>query len=480
VKIDRRKFIIKTRDLLIYSPLAVSAFDLASCKKVETPIEKNESYSLAAKVRTHSSGPRKMVINKPAIADANITDGYLDKQSYLPGETCEVFISSNATYQNGYINIYDMNSRVVLQVPFTQLISQTPQTDAPFEKGYGYMASVNFTLPDLKSNVYLIANKIPLVVKSADSAVDFTVVYPSNTENAYCVSGGRSLYVNPNPAAATVSFLRPIPLSYYAGGFFRWILAHQTYNYNVIADSDLEDPTNIKGKLLIIPGHGEYWTRNARVNFDAHVSSGNPALVLSGNTMYWQVRYNGSNDQLICYKSIKNDPIADPLLKTGLWANPSLKYPIVPSIGVSALNGGYGDRGTGSWKGFKITNASCPLFSGTGLKNGDIMPCDTHEYDGSPITGIDSNGYPILDASSFYKSNLLGFDIALDYYNVNKYNYATALITQRSATAGVIVNMPTTNWCTLHSMRDDAVANLPMHTITKNAIDCLLNDINLF
>jgi len=469
-KIDRRNFLLKARDLSFQIPVLLSAVSLSSCFK---PLQGDVP------------GP---ISSKTVVPDAAIVDGYLDKQSYFPGEECTLFISSDKTYLGQDIATYDAAGKLVYKIPFTSIRTQAMQTDVPYENGFGYQPSITFTIPKLKSNVYLIANKIPLVIKSSNANIDFTVVYPTNTENAYCNSGGKSLYVNPNPSTTIVSYLRPIPFSYYAGGFFRWILAHQNYSYNVISDTDLEDASNIKGKLLVIPGHNEYWTRNARLNFDGHVNSGKPALILSGNTMYWQVRYanSGSNDlsgginQLICYKSAKTDPDTDPLLKTCLWIDPSLKYPQLASIGVNSQNGGFGDRGTESWKGFKITNPNSPLFSGTGLKTGDILPCSTHEYDGTPKKGVDQNGFPIIDDSLFYKSILLGFDKARDYTDVNKYNFATAVVTQHSASSGVVVNFPSTDWCTIHNLREDGGADLQIHKITKNALDCLLNDVNLF
>ncbi len=53
---------------------------------------------------------------------------------------------------------------------------------------------------------------------------------------------------------------------------------------------DLEDYSEIAGaKVVVIIGHSEYWTRRARENFDRYVLEGGNALVLSGNTMWWQV-----------------------------------------------------------------------------------------------------------------------------------------------------------------------------------------------
>ena len=72
----------------------------------------------------------------------------------------------------------------------------------------------------------------------------------------------------------------------------------------------MDDYENIRGaKLLVVIGHSEYWTRTARLNFDRFVDEGCHALVLSGNTMWWQVRYSENKDRMICYKG-GNDPAA--------------------------------------------------------------------------------------------------------------------------------------------------------------------------
>ena len=161
---------------------------------------------------------------------------------------------------------------------------------------------------------------------------------PSNTQNAYNCSGGRNIYGCGTPSGSTVpanfSFLRPQPLvtirtrtgqtvlrdpGSRSIPFYWWYeqtIPQPNQTYGALADSDLQDYSSLAGaELLIIPGHSEYWTRQARQNVDAFVAAGGNVAILSGNTMWWQVRYADNGDTLVGYRSTA-DPIANPLLET--------------------------------------------------------------------------------------------------------------------------------------------------------------------
>ena len=102
----------------------------------------------------------------------------------------------------------------------------------------------------------------------------------------------------------------------------------------MICDQDMDDYSEIQNsKILVVIGHSEYWTKAARLNFDQFVNSGKDAVILSGNTMWWQVRYNADKTKMICYKDEISDTISDPLLKTIAWPYPSLNYSVLTSIG---------------------------------------------------------------------------------------------------------------------------------------------------
>ncbi|PSL48928.1 hypothetical protein CLV51_101258 [Chitinophaga niastensis] len=408
----------------------------------------------------------------PAIRDAGVLNGYPDKMSYYPGDSAGLFTSTDSTYQNRSIRVYDMEGKVSFVINAEKSYNQSPQGESPSEEGFKYEHPIRFMIPaNTKTGVYLIANKIPFVVKSKEENVDFTVVYPSNTENAYCESGRRSLYTL--PVAKMVSFLRPIRFSEYGGpGFLKWMLK-QNYNYNVICDEDLEDYKNIKGKILIIIGHSEYWTRPGRRNFDRFVAEGHHALILSGNVMWWQVRIDATKRQLICYKGLGEPPVADSL-KTIYWKESKLKYPIISSIGCDFDGGGYGTIAKNEgWEGFKITSPNSPLFAGLHLKKGDIIRCPSREYDGAPLTGYDAEGVPVLNtkAMKFEKVELVGFDFAFRTVKT----VPTAIVFKKTKTSGIVVNFPTTDWCTSHNFSLPKIAD-----ITANAINGLLKDQNMF
>ncbi|SEL01275.1 hypothetical protein SAMN04488505_1011314 [Chitinophaga rupis] len=404
--------------------------------------------------------------------DKSIVNGYVDKQSYLPGDSAKLYVSANRTYQDTMLFVYDMYGRVRFTIKFNKIFTQDPQGETPYEDGFHYTDPVAFKIPaDIKSGVYLIANQVPVIVKSpAKEIADFTIVYPLNTENAYCETGRRSLYTV--PVAKKVSFLRPIPFSVYAEGFLKWVIK-QNYSYNVISDMDLDDYNNFKGKVVIIIGHSEYWSRKARRNFDRFVAEGKNALVLSGNTMWWQVRYSDDGTQLICYKGSGEPPVPDSL-KTVLWAGNYLKYPIVQSIGCDFDRGGYGvPVKNEGWNGFKIVQPNSPLLSGLNMKKGDVISCPSNEYDGAPVKGFDAEGTPIIDNNElkFNKVELVGYDFGFRSVKT----VATAIVFKKTVSSGTIVNIPSTNWCTAASFGKEHVVK-----VTKNAIDGLVKGNDMF
>ena len=152
-----------------------------------------------------------------------------------------------------------------------------------------------------------------------------------NTYHAYNLWGGKSLYGTLSDsddtanAARRVSFNRP----YYGqqgdgvGQFFSWELAKLqflekegydvTYATNVDVDRDPTLLLSHKGFLSI--GHDEYWSWRMRNHVEAARDQGVSLGFFSGNTSYWQVRYeNSAANQpfrtMVGYKSSwRNDPI---------------------------------------------------------------------------------------------------------------------------------------------------------------------------
>jgi len=407
--------------------------------------------------------------------DGLIDLGYTDKLSYLPGEKVKVFVEPFTVCDSCKMQVYSFNGSLTFEVPASLWVQPRIPEDA-YQEGYGYRYPVTFKIPtDLKSGVYMIAKRIPFFVKSK-SVSDMVVVYPSNTANAYCTSGGQSLYSQPVRARA-VSFLRPMDIQKNSEVCLQWFQEQKEASVSFIVDSDMDNYSNIDGsKLLVIIGHSEYWTREARVNFDRFVNQGGNALILSGNTMWWKVRYEDGNTKMVCYKDT-SDPYASAAEKTINWNSPELNYSIVNSIGADFPKGGYGLKTDAGWDGYKIVSPQSPLLEGLNLKKGDIIKLPSGEYDGAPLSGFDAEGYPILDRSSmdFYKAELIGFDRGSRF---EKETIGTFIVVQKSSSSGIVINAASYDWCSARGMGgEDGNA---IKTITSNAINKLLKNQPVF
>lgn len=400
--------------------------------------------------------------------------GYTDRVSYLPGETVKAFIQSTDNIQVCKLEIHRITGELAFTISSPMFVQPITETDQSVN-GYGLSPTVDIPLPiDLKSGIYLIERQTPFVVRSL-TPVDVLVVYPSNTANAYCESGGKSLYtVNDKPSA--VSFLRPIPVPFHAEQGLKWFSLVQDYKVGFVADIDLDNYANVKdARVLVITGHSEYWTRKARRHLDRFVGEGGHALILSGNTMWWQVRYTEDHTKLVRY--YLNDPEPDPLMRTVNWCDQSLEYSIVNSIGADFNHGGYGLKPDNGWDGYKITNPESPLLEGTGLKKGDVLNLPSGEYDGAPISGFDADQFPVLnrDSLQFDRLELIGFDLGSRF---EKETVGTFIVFRKSASSGIVINAASYDWCSTRGMGGQDGDRIKK--ITQNALNRLLNGQPVF
>lgn len=420
-----------------------------------------------------------------------LLDGYMDRVSFNNGEKACVYLNA---FQEKNITIFlaDVDNKIVDSVSvfvFPQNISRVN----PFSNGYGYKPTFFYGVPKLKSGLYhWVDTDIYFIIKTKPGNRDIVIIYPSNTEQAYNNRGGKSLYdfnSIEDKRAYILSFHRPLNIKpndemdnrNFVLGFIRW-MNHSSYEYELIADMDLDSYSEIsKSKVIIVIGHSEYWTRQARLNFDKFVDAGKNALILSGNTMWWQVRYSKDKTQIICYKDKQQDTISNPGLKTINWTDNSLQYPVINSIGAQFTYGGYGEKPDNGWDGYKIIHDYSPIFANTGLKKGDILPCPTHEYDGTSIVEKSFfQGIPKLDTvnQKFFKIELIAYDIG-KFYSTQKQGSVMPLIAyQKSNQSGKIINVCSTNWCSPYMF--EGPSKNTVIQITSNMIDLLLNDQSIF
>jgi hypothetical protein len=405
-----------------------------------------------------------------------LIDGYTEYLSYKGGDIAIAMLNFSSNESPCNLRIYDVNGSLAFSVA-SPTIKQAISTQDASTNGYGYLPTVQIPIPtNLKSGIYLIENSIPFIVKPS-APVDALVVYPSNTVNAYSRAGGHSMYDGAS-RVTTASFQRPFQVQWQSLICLQWLTTQREFNFGYICDSDLDDAASLPSfKIIIIPGHSEYWTRKARVNFDRYVDQGHHALILSGNTMWWQVRYSADKTKMICYKDAALDPEPDRSLATITWDMPSLNYYIIPSIGADFNHGGYGlltDRG---WDGYMIATPSSPLFEGLSLLKGDILHIPSGEYDGAPILQFDANGFPILDksATGFKKLELIGFDKGA---RNNAETIGTFIVGQKNDQSGIIINAASYDWCSYRGMGGQDGDKIKR--ITYNAIKKLLRGERIF
>jgi len=401
------------------------------------------------------------------------TSGYTDRVSYFPGETMTVYLGANQKVTVP-IHLTDPSGKIVDSLMNTITVQKSPN-QKPWKDGFGWEPTFRYRVPNVRSGVYRWNHNIPFVIKARRAPI--IVVHDTHTLNAYNWQGGASLYQPKESPATELSFHRAaIGIHIYSEACLDWLATDESFTHKVrfVADLDLEEWETFKGaRLIILPGHSEYWTRRARVNFDRFVDSGNDALILSGNTMWWQIRVNKTKDKMVCYKK-KIDPEPNPLLRTVNWWQPELKYPIEQSTGLSFKRGGMGKQA--QWPGIRIAALHSPLLEETGLKRGDLLTIPTHEYDGTPILGYDEEGYPQLDrkALGFYRAEIIGFT----RFKNKKQGMGTWIAFQKAPHTGSVINTGTTDWCSKRGWEGSDGELIKQ--ITTRAIDLLLNGGSIF
>ena len=188
--------------------------------------------------------------------------------------------------------------------------------------------------------------------------------------------------------------------------FVRWAESEGiALDYAVNADLDLHPEVLDGHRLLLSVGHDEYWSSGMRDTVDAFVEAGGSWAIFSGNTCFWQVRYEDDGQTMVCYKGTArtDDPVAataDRHLMTTMWSDPLIARPESQSTGLSFTRGGYARVGQATPRasgGYTIQRPEHALFAGTELRYGDLLGGEArivaYEVDGCELTM--SNGLPV-------------------------------------------------------------------------------------
>ena len=251
---------------------------------------------------------------------------------------------------------------------------------------------------------------IIFAVRDDARASDLLMQQSVSTYQAYNVWGGKSLYGtiadrgDTANKAMKVSFDRP----YYADNsngqsdFFtdqykgwefdmvQW-LEKEGYDVSYATSIDVDANPNLllTHKAFLSVGHDEYWSWNMRDNVERARDSGINLGFFSGNTSYWQVRFEPGVANptpwrvMVGYKEFwQQDPISPSQYKTTRWRDSPVNRSEDAMMGVRFV--------TQARPPFVVEDASHWVFTGTGLRNGDRLL----NADGTSFLGpeIDSMG----------------------------------------------------------------------------------------
>jgi N,N-dimethylformamidase beta subunit-like, C-terminal len=219
------------------------------------------------------------------------------------------------------------------------------------------------------------------------------VQVPVNTWQAYNPWGGKSLYpFNSTDLAPALRVSFDRPLAFTAQGPFDWeynlvrFLEREGYDvsYQTDVDTDTRPESLLDHRLVIVNGHGEYWTKRMRDAFNSARNAGTNLAFTGSNDAYWQVRYEDGQRTLVGYKEAAPDPEPNPALRTIRFRSLAPPRPECALMGVMFLRLRAHQSGPVDYTVTSVGEAN-PWLAGTGLHAGDkILDVVGNEWDSLP------------------------------------------------------------------------------------------------
>ncbi|PJA07928.1 MAG: hypothetical protein COX70_05160 [Flavobacteriales bacterium CG_4_10_14_0_2_um_filter_32_8] len=386
-----------------------------------------------------------VILSKIDFSDNIIKELYTDKHSYYADDTIKVYSSTPFNFSfSRNISINDISGK---KVSSTNIDLNNQNVDSnPLEDGLGFEKFINYQFSNnIKSGIYLIEDKYPIIIKSKH-IVEITVVYPYANNNLYQAYNDLSVF---SLNSKKSSLNRTAPIDVYSEGlipFFNFL--NSTYKVNFITDLDLEDINNFKNsKVLILYGKSTCWTPKMKDSFNTYVAQKGNVLLMSSYTLNNVCWYNKKDNQIIMYDDSSN------AMKS--WNNPPEK-----SIGVSYVNGGYSTDSS-----YQLVNSGHPILKGVA---NEFINIKANLYCSPPIKWYDDLPRIDIDSLGFYKGDIIAYGKAT--YLEDSKGIKGIFVLQPDSTSGKIVSLGTEDWC----LKENIGENENLQKITKNSIEYLL------
>ena len=427
--------------------------------------------------------------------------GYLSSLSPTIGETLKFYISSSVTSFD--LDIYRLG-QVKQKVMTIRSVSGgiQPVSDSAYSYGCNWLPTAEIVVPpSWNTGVYEAdfptttgLHKLIFVVKSQSlgSTSKTLVCLTVNTWQAYNNWGGKSVY-NYNStntkAAVKVSFNRPFSDSTEIL-YFRWEdklvkwLEKEKTNVEFCTRIDLDrDPSILDHyTTLVIAGHDEYWSRPERNATQNLVNRGGRVIILSGNTCWWQVRFEDSLKTMVCYKDAELDPLfsKNDSIVTTQWSSDVVHDGESSLTGVTFLHGGYVNKDTvypqaKGYGGYTVLHSNSWIYDKTNLHNGDVFgqadPIVGYEVDGAAWLWSKDSMIQLLPWATAKKDaspsnfSILGLSPAADASGGLIGSATMGYYT--TPNGGAVFNAATTDWANGLDGRDPIVEQITRNVFNR-------------
>lgn len=428
----------------------------------------------------------------PLLTDDTVYNfgGYTSKVSVAQGESLNFHVSVD-TGSTVEIAIYREGATRQLMTTLRNVPAATYGCNGRYETGCNWPVAASFTVPrDWPTGVYIADMKTqagrtrPIIfwVREDDPGSTARLLFLSsvNTHQAYNDYGGGSLYgFGDTVKAPRVSFDRPYTTGvgkykFWEAKMIPW-LEQNGYAVEYATTYDLHFHPELLDHydVAMIVGHSEYWSWDMRQRVKEFLARGGRFISLSGNTMWWQVRFENNGRTMVGYKSWQKDPEKSPQLSTdNPWG-----YPIFDSpFGFTGLHwpeGGYpGAKG----EGYYAVNTNHWIYRGAGVTENQLIgkgpTIDTSihdkESDGMPFScaadGVTLLG-PLANTGTPHNFTILGLTTV--YSNMRDLDGFALMGIYTTPGGGAFFSGGTTGW--VNGLGQPAIA-----TMTRNVIDRFL------